>query len=131
MAVYGQDGGPNGVRHVSAEQGDGTGKDGWEFVRRAKDGCGRPGTVEDLPGWVWIAGSPIVRPVHTFLGVVRPATPKKTDYEPLSVPFPEEGRTGRLGTQPMYLMTSSKFLVMYLGRRADAVKHIRLECVLA
>ena len=26
--------------------------------------------------------SPIVRPVVTFLGVVRLSTPKKTDYEP-------------------------------------------------
>jgi len=26
--------------------------------------------------------SPIVRPVLTFLGIVCPSTPKKTDYEP-------------------------------------------------
>ena len=42
---------------------------------------------------------PTVRPVLTLPGVVRPSTPKKTDYEPQSVPSsPEDGRTGRLRT---------------------------------
>jgi len=42
---------------------------------------------------------PTVRPALTFPGVVRPSAPKKTDYEPWSVPsYPEDGRTGWLGS---------------------------------
>jgi len=61
------------------------------------DGGGRPGTARvmshgvkriRLEVYVSLAstGGPsagtIVRPVLTSLGVVRPSTPKKTDYEP-------------------------------------------------
>ena len=53
-------------------------------------------------GWASTGGpsaGTIVRPVFTFPGVVRPSTPKRTDYEPWSVPSsPEYGLTGWLGT---------------------------------
>ena len=75
--------------------------DGRELVRTAgdcggrpgmgEDGGGRPGTTRVMSHGFSLAGpkvqalrlwSPIVRPVLTLPGVVRPSTPKKTDYEP-------------------------------------------------
>ena len=65
--------------------------DGRAWVRTAGDGGGRPGTTRVTSHDINLAGTegpsartivPIVRPVLTLPGVVRPSTPKKTDYEP-------------------------------------------------